>query len=77
MKKGNIGRLRELSSRAGLDGVIGFSGDHIRYMTGYRPAGCVPPSGIYMALLPCDESVEPALLVTDFDEVWADRKSVV
>jgi len=72
MKPGNIELLRTLMSEAELSGILAFQQDNIRYISGYRPGGHVQKSmGTYSAFIPSDPSLSSALIVSEFDEMWA------
>lgn len=76
MWRGNVQRLRELMEGDGLDAAFAFTVDNIRWGTGFRPAGQVlKTGGAYSAFLPADSRVPEALIVSEFDEMWAREES--
>lgn len=76
MWRGNVDRLRELARDASVDAVFAFTVDNLRWATGFRPAGQVlKTGGAYSGLIPTDASVPMALIVSEFDEMWAREQS--
>src|SRR5690606_31863237 len=65
---------REMVER-GLDALLPFTVDNVRYLTGHAPAN-PKLKGIFSALFCADPSLPPAFVVGQFEEHWARNRSV-
>jgi Xaa-Pro aminopeptidase len=78
MIKGNLPRLRELMAEHDLSAIMAFTPLNMQYVAGYQaPDLILKVMGAYSALFPQAEDVSPALIVGEFDAMWAQEMSGV
>lgn len=71
----DLERVRREMTEAGLDALLPFSVDNVRYLTGHAPAN-PKLKGIFSALFCADPALPPAFVVGQFEEHWARARSV-
>ncbi len=70
----DLARARRCAQEEGLDALLALTLQNFRYLSGYWPANAVV-RGLYLAFLPADERLPPALTISQFEEAWARRGS--
>lgn len=70
----DLTRVREAMARAGLDALLPFTAENVRYLTGHAPAN-QKLKGIFCALFPVNPDLPPAFVVGQFEEHWARARS--
>src|SRR5690554_903403 len=66
----DLGIVRTAMRQEGLDALLSFTHDNVRYLTGHAPANA-KVKGIFSALICADESQPTAFVVGQFEEFWA------
>jgi Xaa-Pro dipeptidase len=70
----DLDRVRAEMSLLGLDALLPFSVENVRYLTGHAPAN-PKLKGIFSALFCADPALPPAFVVGQFEEHWARLRS--
>ncbi|PJJ63736.1 M24 family metallopeptidase [Compostimonas suwonensis] len=74
LPRADLERVRAAMEAQGLDAVLPFSVENVRYLTGHAPAN-PKLKGIFCALFCADPSLPPAFVVGQFEEHWARIRS--
>src|SRR5690606_36212494 len=72
----DLERVRREMTEAGLDALLPFSVDNVRYLTGHAPAN-PKLKGIFSALFCAGPALPAAFVVGQFEEHWARARSVI
>lgn len=70
----DLDRVRAAMKDHGLDALLPFTAENVRYLTGHTPAN-QKLKGIFCALFPADPQLPPAFVVGQFEEHWARARS--
>ena len=74
LPRADLDRVRAEMNARGLDALLPFTFDNVRYLTGHGPAN-PKLKGIFSALFCADPAKPPAFVVGQFEEHWARQRS--
>lgn len=70
----DLAKVRTAAAEQGIDVLMGVTLQNFRYLSGYWPANAVV-RGLFLAIVPTDNTLAPALTISQFEEGWARRGS--